>query len=249
MWQKRKSWIPVLWQANISREKSDLPSMEKEQHKKKSFPAAAEKWGVILGGRKKKSCKYCFNKSLWLAYYSMCCCSNVSYSCLHTHWSEVIPLPSHPKGDKAGQKILHFRQQIENFFPWVHNLPSIYVPMNPTACVLPRCVLGSHLTLLVQRDGEADRDEGNAWQRLARLQPKPSQHLLWPPPEAAHSSDLVEHFWCCYTVQTSPGKLPRGLLSQTLHLREYLAVTYSSLQPDFQNVIICQRDPTLQSSR
>ena len=117
---------------------------------KKSFPATAEKWGVILGGRQ-KSCKYCFNESLRLAYSSMCCRSNVSYSCLHTHWSEVIPLLSHPKGGQAGQKILHFRQQSENFFPQVHILPSIYLPMNPAACVLPRHAPGSRLTLLIQR--------------------------------------------------------------------------------------------------
>lgn len=100
-----------LWQANTSREKSRGPATHgKKNNVKKIFPATAEKWGVTLGGRE-KSCKYCFNKSLWLAYSSMCCRTNVSYSRLHTHWSEVIPLLSYSKGGKMGQEILHFTQQ------------------------------------------------------------------------------------------------------------------------------------------
>lgn len=149
--EKERKLDSSLWQANISREKSRGPATHgKRTTLKKIFPAAAEKWGVILGGRE-KSCKYCFNKSLRLAYSFMCCRSNVSYSCLHTHWSEVIPLLSYPKGGKMGQEILHFRQQLENFFPRVHTLPCVYLPMNATACVLPRHAPGSQLTLFIQR--------------------------------------------------------------------------------------------------
>lgn len=115
---------------------------------KKSFLAAAEKWGVIPGGRGKNPvntgltspCGWPIPPSAVAAMY---------HRAVYTPTDLESFLSSH--SPKEGQKILHLMQKTENSSPWVHLLPSMYLPMNPSDCVLPRHAPGSHLKLLAQR--------------------------------------------------------------------------------------------------
>lgn len=175
--------------------------MEKEQHKKNSFLLLQRNEELFWEGGK-KSCKYCFNKSLRLAYSSMRCRSNVSYSCLHIHWSEVIPLLSHPKGGKAGQKILHFRQQLENCPTSTHTALRLFASESRSLCASQAC---SWLPSNTPRPKDA-RDLGQVEMR-AMVGQAPIQILAASPfatvrgrlpGSAARKSDLVEHFLCSY---------------------------------------------------
>lgn len=123
--------------------------MEKEQHKKMFF-LLLHRMKSYSGRTEQKSCKYCFNKSLWSACSSMRCHSSVSHGCLHTCQSEVIPPLSHPK--QAGQNILCFRQKLGNFLPQVHALPCLCSSVSePRSPLPPRLALSCHLLLPVQR--------------------------------------------------------------------------------------------------